>query len=372
MLRERAVHNLAPQPGTWQAGTQARTGLAACLGGFVLTAEQAGPSSAPLVLQAEQTHGTSVEASEVPASAAAVLGPQDAKNAGGSTGAAEVRMKRQPFLDSMRQGNQPGSNDSSRHRVESRLACSASSQLPSCATKEQELEEAKGKGVIAADHPGDQPGCIVPGSMQAGAAGTIDQNVASEQQRAAEQSSLEQRQAQAHGNGSVQQPLQECEICFQPMRFAYVSPSAKNFSVYVRCLRALSEKQGYPTPPPLGVVRACIASAIGATTLIGPPVHQYTRAEKCAANRVPLCVQLLPCGHSMCESCYGNTYPRGTKRLHCVFCRKAFAPSAAFRCPVALSQQLRRDDPKYAVVRRCLNRLRAHLAMALAQARACC
>lgn len=55
----------------------------------------------------------------------------------------------------------------------------------------------------------------------------------------------------------------------------------------------------------------------------------------------------------MCENCYGNTYPRGTKRLHCIFCRKPFAASAAFRCPVAVSQQLRRDDPKYAMVRIC-------------------
>lgn len=74
-------------------------------------------------------------------------------------------------------------------------------------------------------------------------------------------------------------------------------------------------------------------------------------------------MQLLPCGHSMCENCYGNTYPRGTKRLHCVFCRKAFAPSAAFRCPVAMSQQLRRDDPKYATVHRFLNRFHAYVAL---------
>ena len=79
-------------------------------------------------------------------------------------------------------------------------------------------------------------------------------------------------------------------------------------------------------------------------------------------------MQLLPCGHSMCENCYGNTYPRGTKRLHCVFCRKAFASSAAFRCPVALSHQLRRDDPKYGMVCRCLARLHAHAELARAQA----
>ena len=75
--------------------------------------------------------------------------------------------------------------------------------------------------------------------------------------------------------------------------------------------------------------------------------------QSCLVVRSAHIAQLLPCGHSMCENCYGNTYPRGTKRLHCIFCRKPFAASAAFRCPVAVSQQPRRDDPKYAMVCDC-------------------
>ena len=231
VLRERAVQALAPQPGTWQAGTQARTGLAACLG-FSLTAEQADPSSAPLELQAGQQPVTSAEASEVPVSAAAVSAPHDVKTTEGLDSVTAVRMKRQQFLDSMRQGShppQPQSNGSASYRVEARLDKCMSSQHPFCAVKEQEHEEAKGNGIIAADsnsknnHHGDQPGSAVPNSMQAGAGGSPIQGVAMEHPRAAEQPGSEQRHEQPHGSGSAQQAHQECEICFQPMRFAYVS-----------------------------------------------------------------------------------------------------------------------------------------------------
>lgn len=226
VLRERPVQDLAPTLGSWQAGTHAQTGLAACLAGFSLTAEQATSSPAPVASETLQQLGTSAEASEAPANAAAVPSPQEVKEAEALGSAAEVRMERQPFLDSTQKGNQPESNGNSSHQVDSRRDCIVPGQGPPCAGKEQELEEAEGKGDIAADHPGDQPAYIAPPSMQAGAAGTVDQGVPSEHQRAAEQLGLEQREAQAHGSGSAQQPHQECEICFQPMRFAYVSAPA--------------------------------------------------------------------------------------------------------------------------------------------------
>ena len=70
--------------------------------------------------------------------------------------------------------------------------------------------------------------------------------------------------------------------------------------------------------------------------------------ERCSAV-----MQLLPCGHRLCENCFDNTYPRGTKRLQCLFCRKPFnatGANAAFRFSAAASQPHREDDSTYAKV----------------------
>ena len=73
-----------------------------------------------------------------------------------------------------------------------------------------------------------------------------------------------------------------------------------------------------------------------------------------AGIQIEYCVmQLLPCGHRMCESCYQTHYNRGMKRLQCVWCRKPFAASginAAVICPAGKPQHVRQDDPKYATV----------------------
>lgn len=80
------------------------------------------------------------------------------------------------------------------------------------------------------------------------------------------------------------------------------------------------------------------------------------RPEECRYFVELLCaLQLLPCGHLMCEECHAKSYPRGMKGgPRCAFCRKPFAASSAFRCPLQPSRQLRRDDPKYAMVDFCL------------------
>lgn len=78
--------------------------------------------------------------------------------------------------------------------------------------------------------------------------------------------------------------------------------------------------------------------------------------ERCRYLVEPVrALQLLPCGHMMCEECHAKSYPRGMKGgPRCAFCRKPFAASSAFRCPLQPSRQLRRDDPKYAMVHFCL------------------
>ena len=78
--------------------------------------------------------------------------------------------------------------------------------------------------------------------------------------------------------------------------------------------------------------------------------------KRCRCFAEPQCaLQLLPCGHMMCEECHAKSYPRGMKGgPRCAFCRKPFAASSAFRCPLQPSRQLRRDDPKYAMVHFCL------------------
>jgi hypothetical protein len=61
-------------------------------------------------------------------------------------------------------------------------------------------------------------------------------------------------------------------------------------------------------------------------------------------------LQLLPCGHFLCESCHARMH---SSAQICCFCRKPFNKSEVFRCPVALQPRGEvRDDPKYAKVRK--------------------
>ena len=230
MLRERALQELAPGPKSWEAGTRARTGLAACLAGFSLTAKEAPSSSAAVATQAIQKH-SSAQASGLPASAPALPAQQHVKLAN----AAEVRQKRQAFLDSLQQGSQPqGNGDSSDMGLEDTVP----SQHPSHNIKMQDLQELKGKGIAVADCSGDQdqhPSITGLMNREAEAMGIADQGTSSEQPGAAEQSGSQQGDEQACASGSAQQAHQECEICLTPMRFAYVSPlitTPFNFTVF--------------------------------------------------------------------------------------------------------------------------------------------
>ena len=215
LLRERAVQNVAPALGSWQAGTRAQTGLAACLAGFSLTAKQASSGSAPLPLQVDQQHGSSSRATKAPASAAALPAQQILAHSTAVDSAAEVRRsRRQSFLDSLQQAGQPQGNSNSSFASESSLDRSA-------AVENQEPEEAKVGSMVTVEsnsdclQPGDQlPNGAVPESMQAGAAGTANGRMSLRQRQPAEQSGSKQADQQAH---------QECEICLTPMRFAYVS-----------------------------------------------------------------------------------------------------------------------------------------------------
>ena len=66
-----------------------------------------------------------------------------------------------------------------------------------------------------------------------------------------------------------------------------------------------------------------------------------------------MCVQLLPCGHFLCEDCYPKEYCKGSKRprkADCFYCRQPFAFSEVFRLPVAPQHHDFQDDPKYSKV----------------------
>ncbi len=222
VLRERAVQDVAPGLGSWEAGTRARTGLSACLAGFSLTAKEAPSSSAAVATQAIQQHSSLAQASKAPASAAALPAQQDAK----VIDAADVRQKRQAFLDSLQRGSQPQSHGDSSNLG---LGDNGISQPLSNDTKKQDLEDLKGKDIAIADCSSDQdqlPQSVGMLDREAEAAETANLGMSLIQQGAAEQSGSKQGEEQAHASGSAQQAHQECEICLTPMRFAYVSTPA--------------------------------------------------------------------------------------------------------------------------------------------------
>lgn len=67
------------------------------------------------------------------------------------------------------------------------------------------------------------------------------------------------------------------------------------------------------------------------------------------------CVQLPPCGHTVCETCYPKWYfkaGKGQKKGTCITCRQVFAFSDVVRAPAAKQRQDAdyRDDTKFAQV----------------------
>ena len=223
VLRERAVQDVAPGRGSWEAGTRAQTGLSACLAGFMVTAKEAPSSSAAVATKAIHQHSNLAQTSGTPASAEALPAQQIVREDAALVNAAEVRLKRQAFLDSLQRGSQPqGNGDSSNMGIDD----SVSGQHPSHDIQKQDLAELKGKGIAVANYSGDkdqQPQSVEMGDRGAEAAGTANQSLSSMQQEVAEQSGSRQGEEQAHASGSAQQAHQECEICLTPMRFAYVS-----------------------------------------------------------------------------------------------------------------------------------------------------
>ena len=120
-----------------------------------------------------------------------------------------------------------------------------------------------------------------------------------------------QEQPQA-GDALQQQGLTECRICYNLMEVAMVRT----------CLSI---------PSFLSVLLARLPMAATWMHFI---------------DALALSVQLLPCGHTMCEACFAQQLKRA-----CWFCRKPFGASEVFRCPVALQrQQTVGEDPKYAQV----------------------
>lgn len=264
MLRERALAQLAEEPGSWQAGTHARTGLAACLGGFSLTAQQRTSHAVPVA--SAQQRGKAKDVPDMPASIGeTVIAQQHESRSAVSDGTAEVHLERQWLLNSLHQQSE-STRDSDSSGDELMQESNTASQHASLAGEQAERadretrdaavldsqnrhyqslaelwqgEEQAGEGSMqpgTADQgmaSGEQVAAVQSdsgqgqerareGSMQSGAP---DQSTASEWPAAAVRSGSEQDEEHAQASGGGQKPHQECMICFNHMQFAYVSVS---------------------------------------------------------------------------------------------------------------------------------------------------
>ena len=113
-MPERPLAEPLARPGSWQAGMHARTGLAACIGGWSLQSNQPGsvaPSSSPeqaLQKSSQKPDNTDVSRAQLCST------QQPWASAPASLASAEdVRLKRQAFLDKVQWGKEPLSDNSS-------------------------------------------------------------------------------------------------------------------------------------------------------------------------------------------------------------------------------------------------------------------
>ena len=153
-MPERALAEPPARPGSWQAGTHARTGLAACIGGWSLPSNQlssAAPSSSPeqaLQQRSQKPNSTDVSGAELCST------QQLWASAPASLASAEdVRLKRQAFLDKVQLGEGLVSDNSSISEDEilheHSLACENTTRLAqhrkdsSSGEREQRTQEAE-------------------------------------------------------------------------------------------------------------------------------------------------------------------------------------------------------------------------------------
>ena len=231
LLRERAPTEPAAQPGSWQAGTQGRTGLAACLGGWSLPSKQTQSvgRTASTAVQQEQQGSLQRGALERPAgNSRANQAEQNAVSAADAGRAQEVRHRRQAFLDSLQQNGEPATANGSRSStpgVGGMHDGVLAAQHAAYAGKQQgtfaQLEE-PGRMLLDRGGSGEVPDA--EGSQQIGAKTMAEgSGIARQQAVAAGPSSSRQGEQQEPASSSGAQDLQpECRICFTPMHVAMV------------------------------------------------------------------------------------------------------------------------------------------------------
>lgn len=151
---ERTLAEPPAGPGSWQAGTHARTGLAACIGGWSLPSSQ--PSSvAPSSLPEQALRQRSLKPDNTDVSGAQLCSTQQpwASAPASLASAEDVRLKRQAFLDKVQSREGPLSDNSSVSEDEilheHSLACENTTRLAqhrkdsSSGEREQRTQEAE-------------------------------------------------------------------------------------------------------------------------------------------------------------------------------------------------------------------------------------
>lgn len=203
MLRERALAQLAEEPGSWQAGTHARTGLAACLGSFSLTAQQGTFHAAPAV--SAQQRDMAKDVPDMPASnAETVLAQQHESRSAVSDSAAEVHLERQWLLNSLHQQSESTGDGDSSSRDELMQQGNTASQHASLAGEQAELinREERHAAVLNSQNR-HYLSVAAEFSMLPESSGLAGQSMTAEQQAACMQLDEGQGQEQA-GEGSMQ------------------------------------------------------------------------------------------------------------------------------------------------------------------------
>lgn len=231
LLRERAPTEPAAQPGSWQAGTQGRTGLAACLGGWSLPSKQpqsVGRTASTAVQQEQQGSLQGGALERLAGNSRANQAEQNAVSAADAGRAEEVRHRRQAFLDGLQQNGKPATangNRSSNPGVGGMHDCDLAAQHAAYAGKQREtfakLEE-PGRMLLDRGGSGEVPNA--DGSQRTGAETMAEGSGIARQQALAEgPSSSRQGEQQEPASGSAAQGLQpECRICFTTMHVAMV------------------------------------------------------------------------------------------------------------------------------------------------------